>query len=146
MDQQITPDQKPLINQPFQKPALIQKGTAQTIIGAFFLLVAVGIGGYYLKGTNSPKACTQEAKQCPDGSFVGRVGPNCEFQPCLPVNATTFPVKNNNDIYGLKICSDCPVLSLPPLNWCKDGKVVAGDNSIFREKNCYCPAPPTCVD
>lgn len=28
--------------------------------------------------------CTQEAKQCPDGSWVGRTGPNCEFSPCLP--------------------------------------------------------------
>ncbi len=27
-------------------------------------------------------ACTMEAKMCPDGSFVGRVGPNCEFAPC----------------------------------------------------------------
>lgn len=26
--------------------------------------------------------CTMEAKQCPDGSFVGRTGPNCEFAPC----------------------------------------------------------------
>lgn len=24
-------------------------------------------------------ACTQEAKQCPDGSWVGRSGPRCEF-------------------------------------------------------------------
>ncbi len=27
-------------------------------------------------------ACTQEAKQCPDGSYVSRTGPNCEFQAC----------------------------------------------------------------
>ncbi len=26
--------------------------------------------------------CTQEAKQCPDGSYVGRVGPRCEFATC----------------------------------------------------------------
>jgi len=26
--------------------------------------------------------CTLEAKQCPDGSFVGRTGPNCEFATC----------------------------------------------------------------
>lgn len=26
--------------------------------------------------------CTADARQCPDGSFVGRVGPNCEFAPC----------------------------------------------------------------
>lgn len=30
-------------------------------------------------------ACTQEAMLCPDGSSVGRSGPNCEFSPC-PMN------------------------------------------------------------
>lgn len=29
-----------------------------------------------------PIACTKEAKLCPDGSYVGRTGPNCEFAPC----------------------------------------------------------------
>ena len=28
------------------------------------------------------KACTQEAKICPDGTSVGRTGPNCEFEKC----------------------------------------------------------------
>jgi hypothetical protein len=27
-------------------------------------------------------ACTMEAKLCPDGTAVGRSGPNCEFTPC----------------------------------------------------------------
>ena len=27
----------------------------------------------------SPVSCTMEAKQCPDGSYIGRTGPNCEF-------------------------------------------------------------------
>ncbi|TSC71796.1 MAG: Uncharacterized protein G01um101470_496 [Parcubacteria group bacterium Gr01-1014_70] len=31
------------------------------------------------------QACTQEAKQCPDGSYVGRTGPNCEFALCPSV-------------------------------------------------------------
>lgn len=26
--------------------------------------------------------CTKEALICPDGSSVGRTGPNCEFAPC----------------------------------------------------------------
>jgi hypothetical protein len=26
--------------------------------------------------------CTLEAKVCPDGSIVGRVGPKCEFERC----------------------------------------------------------------
>ncbi len=28
------------------------------------------------------KACTMEAKLCPDGSYVGRSGPDCEFKKC----------------------------------------------------------------
>lgn len=35
------------------------------------------------------KQCTQEAMVCPDGSSVGRTGPNCEFAPCPA--ATTPP-------------------------------------------------------
>ena len=31
---------------------------------------------------NIPVACTMEAKLCPDGSYVGRTGPNCEFSEC----------------------------------------------------------------
>jgi tryptophan-rich sensory protein len=31
---------------------------------------------------SGPVACTMEAKLCPDGSAVGRTGPNCEFAPC----------------------------------------------------------------
>lgn len=27
-------------------------------------------------------ACPMDAKLCPDGSAVGRTGPNCEFAPC----------------------------------------------------------------
>jgi hypothetical protein len=27
-------------------------------------------------------ACAQDAKQCPDGSYVGRQAPSCEFAPC----------------------------------------------------------------
>lgn len=27
-------------------------------------------------------ACTMDAKICPDGSAVGRSGPNCEFEKC----------------------------------------------------------------
>jgi len=31
---------------------------------------------------DNPVACTMEAKICPDGSAVGRTGPNCAFAPC----------------------------------------------------------------
>jgi hypothetical protein len=32
--------------------------------------------------SKQPIACTQEAKQCSDGSYVSRTGPNCEFTAC----------------------------------------------------------------
>ena len=38
--------------------------------------------GYCVKETAGQKACTEEAKVCPDGTAVGRVGPDCEFAPC----------------------------------------------------------------
>ena len=38
------------------------------------------------KGTPSGVACTEEAKVCPDGSAVGRTGPDCTFATCPPPN------------------------------------------------------------
>ena len=32
-------------------------------------------------------ACTMEAKMCPDGSYVGRTGSNCEFAACPTSNS-----------------------------------------------------------
>ena len=48
------------------------------------LIFGFALSGYQYPGDsrNGPTACTMEAKQCPDGSYVGRTGPNCEFSPC----------------------------------------------------------------
>lgn len=56
-----------------------------------------GVGGYLLfnKLTLSIKptqqACTLEAKICPDGISVERVGPNCEFAKCPTLKTTASP-------------------------------------------------------
>jgi hypothetical protein len=42
-------------------------------------------------GTPDGQACTMEAKVCPDGSSVGRTGPNCEFAPCPGPNDGAAP-------------------------------------------------------
>ncbi|MEW5805299.1 MAG: hypothetical protein AB1721_01020 [Patescibacteria group bacterium] len=66
-----------------------------TLISKPILLVLLGLflvsGSFYL-GLNfdelktnflsKNKACTLEMMACPDGTMVGRVGPNCEFAPC----------------------------------------------------------------
>lgn len=30
----------------------------------------------------APVRCTMDVRRCPDGSYVARTGPNCEFRPC----------------------------------------------------------------
>lgn len=40
------------------------------------------MGGWCPRPSWSPVACTADAKICPDGSSVGRTGPNCEFKVC----------------------------------------------------------------
>jgi hypothetical protein len=47
------------------------------------------------------QACTLEAKICPDGSSVGRTGPNCEFTPCPEI--TTTPTLNSDPTADWKI-------------------------------------------
>jgi hypothetical protein len=76
-------------------------------------------------------ACTQEAKLCPDGSAVGRTGPNCEFAACpevateptptpatVPAVATSTPIAIGDSavVHGMNIRvlhlvedSRCPV-------------------------------------
>ena len=46
-----------------------------------------GCGSLLPRPYPSPVACTQEAKQCPDGSYVSRTEPKCEFAAC--------PISNN---------------------------------------------------
>lgn len=59
---------------------------------------------------NNGIACTQEAKLCPDGSAVGRTGPNCEFALCPNVSTS-----NKNGINGTVTLSPvCPVERIPP--------------------------------
>ncbi|PIP55521.1 MAG: hypothetical protein CO183_00815 [Candidatus Zambryskibacteria bacterium CG_4_9_14_3_um_filter_42_9] len=41
---------------------------------------------------NGPVACTMEAKICPDGSAVGRTGPNCEFATCPGEESSADPI------------------------------------------------------
>ncbi len=52
------------------------------IVGVFLYLKSMDGQDRPLDENNDGIACTMEAKMCPDGSYVGRTGPNCEFSPC----------------------------------------------------------------
>lgn len=67
------------------------KGFLITIIG---LIVIFGVGIYYLtRGEanmdENQVFCTLDAMMCPDGSYVGRVPPTCEFAACPATSTTT---------------------------------------------------------
>jgi hypothetical protein len=80
------------------------------IIGMLFFLILVGGNFMIYEGiynTQHPAqiACTADAKVCPGGSTVGRVGPHCEFGKCPVVtpNSTDNWETHINDQYGFSI-------------------------------------------
>lgn len=58
---------------------------SKKVVVSILLVLVVVIGFlYYRKPAPSDEqvACTMDALMCPDGSGVGRSGPNCEFEAC----------------------------------------------------------------
>jgi hypothetical protein len=99
---------------------------------AIAVIVIVATGGvywYFFKTQPEQIACTMEARLCPDGSYVGRTGPKCEFTPCPNITSTSskngtgqeeiFPY--NSGIQGtVMLGSMCPVQRIPPDPNCDD--------------------------
>ncbi len=95
------------------------------------VVLAVLAGGLVLLGQatttdkpGGPVACTADAKLCPDGSAVGRVGPNCEFAEC--------PRSNDNTVSTREIGKEILIngLGITPLMVTQDSR---------------CPTDVTCV-
>lgn len=61
--------------------------------------------------------CTEEAKICPDGSAVGRVGPSCDFAPCPEDPSASTPSH--------------PVIA-PPVVCTKDAKICPDGSTVGR--------------
>lgn len=73
------------------------------IVISIVVLVALGSFVYINKKVEAPIdipnqndgeviACTMDAMQCPDGSYVGRTGPKCEFV-CPTDTGTNYPIE-----------------------------------------------------
>lgn len=75
-------------------------------ISLVVVIVVAGVGviwGLQAKreSTNTPVACTDEAKICPDGTAVGRTGPQCAFADCPSVVKEPTGTKFTNTAIGV---------------------------------------------
>ncbi len=81
--------------------------------------------------------CTADAMQCPDGSYVGRTGPNCQFV-CPTANATSSSggggfAEYKSGLQGVVFVGPtCPVERNPPDPACAD-KPVATNVWVSRK-------------
>lgn len=84
-----------------------EKGVVSSVMALFITLgVIVALSIYYMQAylyapaivpTNSPVACAQDVKQCPDGSYVSRIGLNCEFAKCSGENTDEAGYRSQED-------------------------------------------------
>jgi len=88
------------------------------------------------------KACTLEAKVCPDGTVVGRIPPNCDFAPCPAI-------KKEKEIKG-EICGGIANLQCPKGYRCQieerypdaSGFCVKDENQFVCPKEDYIDCMP----
>ncbi len=90
-------------------------------------IIVLGAGALYIYSRIAPTnpiggaACTTEAKQCPDGSYVGRTGPACEFATCPEEKVIIPPNTLDSGIKGTVLLGPtCPVMRDPPDPQCAD--------------------------
>lgn len=110
MDQQLNSNgQQEQLVPPPQKPLSKTWQIAAIVVTGILVIGGVSYGSYYWwqNYSGGQKACTMEAKQCEDGSSVGRTGPNCEFAACPSVSASPDPTADwqiyKNEQYGFEI-------------------------------------------
>lgn len=69
------------------------------LLAGIIFIIVIGVAGFFYRntfehpvvGVPQPVACTTDAKLCPDGTSVGRSGPNCVFAPCALPNVEDAP-------------------------------------------------------
>ena len=86
----------------------------KTLIALIILVVLAGIFAFFVKNflilTEKKIVCTQETKLCPDGSYVSRIPPQCDFAPCPEVKTIKLyyynPNKDKDETGNIKCSRD----------------------------------------
>ncbi len=95
------------------------------------IIIAAGGTAVWWFGINdsTEKACPMDAKLCSDGSYVGRVSPDCEFRACLEAKGV---LKGKVTIGPLCPVEPCPATVLNPYT----------SRTIILQKSADNPLPP----
>lgn len=126
---------------------------------AIFLMIAgvmlllVGATYFFTSNDTESVACPTDAKLCPDGSAVGRIGPNCEFAECPGAavendfRATSQEISMCGKLINFKDEAWAPSLAISYSDWLTeseltgtlwpDGKTMAGDLSACQIGNYF---------
>src|ERR1043166_9551358 len=134
----------------------MQKTYPVLVLGIIFIVI-VALFAIASDSVQHPhaQACTQEAEICPDGTAVGRTGPNCEFAPCpdqtaLPPASPPAPTPSATTSASDSGSPSPTPASEPSLKLtAKIGQTVTGLNiSITPEEvieDSRCPASVQCI-
>lgn len=77
----------------------ISKAAAWLLVPYILWVSFAGFLNYSIWRVNAYyEPCTQEAKLCSDGSYVGRTGPNCEFAKCPDGNEVGWQTFTDNKL------------------------------------------------
>ena len=111
--------------------------TTKALSGLFFIAVFLLAGCAHAPDAGL-QACTEEAKLCPDGSAVGRTGPDCAFAPCPNASCA----KEGEYTSGGKVVTDPHVVCCADLEAFDTRPLDPPDKSYL----CYDPAKgaPAC--
>jgi hypothetical protein len=105
-----------------QRNLILVVGTVIAFIGvAAYIMVEKRSFQYHPSESGTVNTvCTDEARQCPDGSYVGRTAPNCEFAAC-PNSPTLDGSISDSGIFGTVLLGPtCPLQRMPPDPKCAD--------------------------
>jgi hypothetical protein len=108
-----------------------------TVVGTLILIIMVLTAGAFLfkvdkfdmQNLYQPinnlvrhknKACTMEAKLCPDGTYISRTGPDCEFTPC-PDNTMKDKIIVSSPKFNQEIASPVSVSGQARGDWFFEG-------------------------
>lgn len=129
-----------------QKTNKLSRYAPYIVVGLFLLIgvIALIVAPMF---TNQPVSCTEEALMCPDGTAVGRTGPQCKFSACPPLSpfkpvvlstgsmgSSTMKIERLaiSDFSLKEVFAALPAtqdMSIPTVNWSKEVVVGVGMGS-----------------